>query len=124
MANNPYIRVPNLPNGQIADSDGNPTDDEITFRQALITSLQKNFGDEGLVAPTQSYANMLIIQNNKAPNPITGVGDVYTCQFGTCLYVPDFLVPNPPGPDVPTPSIVFCVPDGSGNPLFKRVTLI
>jgi hypothetical protein len=118
-AQNPYIRVPNLPNGQIADSDGNPTDDEITFRQALITSLQKNFGDEGLVAPTQSYANMLIIQNHQVPNPVTGVLDIYTCQFGTCLYVPDFPVLT-----VPTPSIVFCVPDGSGNPLFKRVSLL
>ena len=85
-AQNPYIRVPNLPNGQIADSDGNPTDDEITFRQALITSLQKNFGDEGLVAPTQSSANIAIIQDNTAPDPVTGISNIYTCAPGTIIY--------------------------------------
>jgi len=59
---NPYIRVPNLPNGQITDANGNATDDEITFRNALITGLQKNFGNEGCVFPTQTYDNMLLIQ--------------------------------------------------------------
>jgi hypothetical protein len=113
------IRVPNLPTGQIVDKEGNATDDELTFRHALITSLQQNFGSEGLVAPTQPYDDMLIIQNNQIPDPVTGNPNQYTCQFGTCLYVPDFPVSA-----VPTPSIVFCVPDGSGNPLFKRVTLI
>ena len=115
----PYIRVPNLPSGQITDSNGNPTDDEITFRNTLITGLQKNFGNEGCVFPTQTYSDMLIIQNNLAPNPVTGVLDQYTCAFGTGLYVPDFPVAM-----VPTPSIVFCVPDGLGNPLFKRVQLL
>ena len=108
-----YIRVPNLPNGQIVDEQGNATDDELTFRHALITSLQNNFGNEGLVSPTQNYSNMLIIQNNQLPN------GQYTCAFGTSLYVPDFPVSG-----TPTPSFVFCVPDGSGNPIFKRVTLI
>jgi hypothetical protein len=116
------IRIPNLPNGRIVDDNGNATDDEITFRHALISQLQLLFGSEGCVVPTQSYANMIIIQNNQIPNPITGIADQYTCQFGTCLYVPDFPVGGPP--PVATPSIVFCVPDGSGNPLFKRVTLI
>lgn len=35
------IRVPNLPTGQIVDPDGNATDDELTFRHGLVTSLQK-----------------------------------------------------------------------------------
>ena len=41
--NNPVIRIPNLPIGQIVDENGNATDDELSFRHALITSLQNNF---------------------------------------------------------------------------------
>lgn len=112
-------RIPNLPTGKIVNENGIATDDELTFRHALITSLQNNFNNEGCVVPTQSYANMIDIQNNQIPDPITGLPGQFTCQFGTCLYVPDFLVIG-----VPTPSIVFCVPDGGGNPLFKRVSLL
>lgn len=83
---NPYIRVPNLPNGQITDKDGNPTDDEITFRHALVTSLQKNFGNEGLVAPSQPAANITIIQNNQIPDPVTGLPNQFSCQPGTIIY--------------------------------------
>lgn len=109
----PLIRIPNLPTGAITNSEGNATDDEMTFRHTLISNLQNLFGSEGCVVPTQSYSNMLLIQNNQLPN------GQFTCAFGTCLYVPDFLVMA-----VPTHSIVFCVPDGGGNPLFKRVTLV
>lgn len=117
----PVIRVPNLPTGPLVDDQRNATDDELTFRQALITSLQRNFGPEGLVAPTQLYADMLTIQNNRIPDPVTGAAGQYTCQFGTCLYVPDFPVGGPP---VATPSIVFAVDSGGGVPLFKRVSLL
>lgn len=82
----PVIRVPNLPNGQLVDEDGNATDDELTFRQGLITSLQQNFGNEGLVAPVQDSTNIAIIQNNQLPNPVTGVADQYSCQPGTIIY--------------------------------------
>lgn len=115
MALPQVIRVPNLPTGEIVKEDRTATDDELTFRQGLITSLQQNFGSEGVVVPTQSYADMLIIQNNQLPN------GQYTCAFGTCLYVPDFPVGGPP---VATPSIVFSVDSGGGVPLFRRVTLI
>jgi len=108
---NQYIRVPNLPNGQIADSDGNPTDDELTFRQALITSLQKNFGDEGLVAPAQISDNVAIIQNNQIPNPVTGIADQYTCGFGRFLY------------DSTNNRILVSVDGGGGVPAFMEVTL-
>lgn len=118
MAGQDVIRIPNLPTGQMTDENGNATDDEYTFRQILITSLQTNFGNEGVVVPTQSYANMLIIQNHQIPNPITGVVNVYTCQFGTILFVTGFG--GTPGHDVP----VICVPDGSGNPLFKEMVLL
>ena len=85
MANS-YIRVPNLPNGQITDKEGNGTDDEMTFRHALITSLQQNFGDEGLVAPVQSATNIATIAANRIPDPVTGLPNQYTCQPGTIIY--------------------------------------
>lgn len=107
------IRVPNLPIGKMVGENGEATDDEMLFRQTLVSSLQRLFGSEGCVLPTQSYANMLVIQNKQLPS------GAYSCAFGTGLYVPDFPVLA-----VPTPSIVFSVNSGGGVPLFKRVTLI
>lgn len=104
--------IPQLPVSKIVEEDGYPTSEELLYRQNLQQALQLGASEEGLVAPTQLYAQMLIIQN------ALNTQGIHTCQFGTCLYVPDFPVSS-----VATPSIVFCVPDGSGNPLFKRVTL-
>ncbi len=88
---NPVIRVPNLPSGRIVDDNGAPTDDELTFRQGLITSLQQNFGNEGLVAPSQPNAaapndNITQIQNARIPDPITGLPNQYSCAPGTIIY--------------------------------------
>lgn len=66
--NDPTIRIPVLPTGKMVDDNGNPTDIELFFRQNLISSLQNNFGDEGLVAPTQPTTNITTIQNNVLPN--------------------------------------------------------
>lgn len=112
----PVIRVPNLPTGPLIDDKGNATDDELTFRQALITGLQNNFGPEGLVAPTQSNAaapNNFIrqIQNNQIPNPVTGVVDQYTCGFGRFLY------------DSTNNRILVSIDGGAGVPAFMEVTL-
>ena len=121
MANEPYIRVPNLPNGQIADQDSYPTDDETTFRMALITSLQNNFGNEGLIAPTQTNKtsdpdptelyHIRQIQNNQIPNPLTGVADQYTCGFGRFLY------------DATNNRILVSIDGGGGVPAFMQITL-
>lgn len=83
---NQDIRVPNLPIGQMVDSEGNPTNTEMTFRQALITSLQTNFSSEGLVAPIQNPTTLPLIQDNAIPDPVTGLLN-YTCLPGTILYV-------------------------------------
>jgi len=106
------VRIPNLPIGKMVEEDGTPTDDEITFRQALVTSLQAYMGNEGLVMPSQAAANILIIQNHKTPNPDTGVYDIYTCEFGTMIYESD------------TGFVKVAVEDplGSGIPVFKSIT--
>ncbi len=99
------IRVPNLPLGQVVDEDGMATDDEMTFRQALVSGLQRLFGNEGVVVPTQSAANIITIQNNTNPQ------GQFTCAFGTILYNSD------------ANSIMIAVDNGAGAPLFKTVTL-
>lgn len=80
------VRVPNLPFEKMVNEQGEPTSSEMTFRQTLITGLQKYFGAEGLVMPTQSPTNLTIIQNNQAPNPSTGTNE-FTCNLGTIIYV-------------------------------------
>jgi hypothetical protein len=112
------IRIPNLPTGPIADEKGVATDGESTFRRILITSLQKNFGNEGVVVPTQPNDAMSTpptdyidkIQNNTVYNPATGANE-YTCQFGTILY------------NSTANSIMIAIDNGAGAPIFKTVTL-
>lgn len=83
------IRIPNLPMGPLVDKDGMPTDEEQTFRQALITLLQTFMGDEGLVMPVQDPASVTQIQNNTEQTPAGTYGTpivTATCALGTMLY--------------------------------------
>lgn len=104
------VRIPNLPLGQMVDENGNATPSELTFRQTLLTNLQKNFGDEGCVIPIQTTANITTIQNNQAINNETGVLG-YTCGYGRFIYNSD------------TNTIMVSVDNGLGVPVFKTVTL-
>lgn len=117
----PVLRVPNLPTGKIADENGMATDDELIFRQNLITSLQNNFGNEGLVMPTQNneappadYVTQ--IQNNQNEN------GQFTCQLGTMLYV----IADPL--DYTQDKVMIAVRNDNTYPatapLFKTVTLV
>lgn len=106
------MNIPNLPVGKIVDEDGMPTDQELTFRQNLVSELQDNASDEGLVIPTQSTTNITNIQNHTIPNPADPMNPIYTCQFGTFLY------------DSNTNEIKVAIDDGSGIPIFKVVQLM
>lgn len=108
MANPELIRIPNLPQGQMVNKEGYPTDDELTFRQSLITNLQTLFGTEGVVVPTLTAAQITTIQNNTIT---VGANSFFTCQFGTMVY------------NSTANSIMIAVDDGAGAPLFKTVTL-
>jgi hypothetical protein len=110
MASQPVIRIPNLPIGQVVNDQGHATDDELTFRHTLITSLQNNFGNEGCVVPTQA--------NDAAPNDfIRQIQDnqqsngQFTCGFGRFLY------------DATNKRILVSIDDGTGTPKFMEVTL-
>lgn len=108
MANNDLTRIPNLPMGPITDKNGNPVDDELTFRQSLITNLQKLFGNEGVVVPTLNATQITTIQNHTITK---GAETFYTCQYGTIVY------------NSTANSIMIAVNNGSDAPLFKTVTL-
>ena len=103
------VRIPNLPIDKMVDENGKATPSEETFRQTLITNLQTNFGNEGCVVPSQSAANITVIQNNQAINVDTGVLE-YTCKGGTLLYNTD------------ADSLMVAILSG-GIPTFKTVTV-
>lgn len=106
------MNVPNLPVGQIVTENGYPTDSELTFRQNLVTGLQNNIGQEGFVLPTQTLANMTLIQNNTMPDPSDPISNIYTCGFGTMLYLSD------------QNKFVIAMNNGSGEPVFMEVSLV
>jgi len=114
-------RIPNLPIGPIVDSNGQATDEELTFRQALLSLLQDFVGNEGLVMPKQNSADVTLIQNNTAQVQGATPDFVYTCQYGTLIYdVND---------DSPTPhplkdEVVVAVNNGSNVPVFKQIVLL
>lgn len=103
------VRIPNLPTGAIVDSSGNPTSDEMLFRQALLSLLQKLVGNEGLVMPTQTAADITVIQNNQITTA-SGVPNQFTCAPGTFLY-------NSTNDTVQVSILV------AGVPVFKTVTV-
>lgn len=109
------MNIPDLPVSPITEENGYPTAEEYQFRQNLIQALQEGASEEGLVAPTQSQANMLVIQNNK------NAQNQYTCQLGTILYV----IPDPN--DYTQDKVMIAVRNSNdypaSAPLFKTVTL-
>ena len=113
------VRMPNLPLGQMVDTDGNPTSTELTFRQTLLTNLQNILGNEGLVMPIQSPENVDIIINNANIDPSTGL-PIYTCQLGTIIYSQDPL-------DYTQDKVLIAVRNDNTYPatppIFKQVTL-
>jgi hypothetical protein len=112
------IRIPNLPMGHIVEQDGMPTDDELTFRQVLVTNLQRLFGNEGVVLPSLAYADIVSIVN--AYQNIGGT-QRYTCAPGTLFHSTyDPLEPM-------SNKILATIQDPlnlSGPPLLKEVNLI
>lgn len=104
------IRIPILPTGVLVKEDRTASEDELTFRQSLITSLQQNFGNEGLVMPTQTNGlapenYIKQIQDHQLPN------GTYTCGFGRFLY------------DATNNRILVSIDGGGGVPAFQEVTI-
>ncbi len=107
------LRIPNLPMGPLVDKDGRPTDEEQTFRQALVTLLENILSEEGLVMPSQTTVNINAIQNFTETTPSGTYGTPivrYTCQAGTFIYDTDLNVVK----------VAILV---GGNPIFKTVTV-
>lgn len=107
MASNPPpLRIPILHTGKVVDENGMATPAELAYRQSLTDSLQNYVGNQGLVAPTQSSANIASIAANT--NPSSGA---YTCQYGTIIY------------NSTNNTVQIAINNGSGAPVFKTVTL-
>lgn len=114
-------RIPNLHMGKIVDEKGYPTDDESTFRQVLITNLQRLMGNEGLVIPSLSYADIVkVVTNTQTIGGITR----YTCAFGTLFYSTGLPPPNGTEPNGGKVWAAVEDPANPGVPLLKEVQLI
>jgi len=107
------VRIPNLPSGKFVNENGMPTPEVLTFFESLLTLLNSVLGNEGLVLPSQTGANITTIQNN-APQTQGAAAPTYTCQFGTMIYQTDTSG---------TTAVKIAVNNGSGVPIFKTVTL-
>ena len=98
--------------GRIVNEDGTPTQEEQTFRSALLNLLQTIAGTQGLVAPTVTAAEeaVIVAGTSVVPSPL---GDLttYTCQYGTIVY------------NSTANSMRMAVNNGSNQPIFKTVTL-
>ena len=74
------MNIPNLPVGIMVESNGNPSAEELLFRQNLIQTLQNGVGQEGYVVPSQKATDIATIVAN------TNTQGQYTCAPGTLLY--------------------------------------
>jgi len=61
------MKVPDYVNAKVIDENGMMSDIWRNIQNQLLTELQKNFSDEGLVPPMQSTANISVI-NPSATN--------------------------------------------------------
>lgn len=99
------MNIPDLPIDPVVDERGFLTDKGKFFFEQLLSQMQTFLGNEGLVAPTQSAANITTIQNN------LNIAGQKTCAYGTIIY------------NSTANSIQIAVNNGSGSPVFKTVTL-
>lgn len=107
----PVIRIPNLPSGRLVDENGMPTEEELTFRQALLTLLQNLFGAEGLVPPAQPTTNITAISTNTQQAQGASDSPVYTMQPGTIIF------------DSTLRTLVVNLPTALGVPQIKTVNV-
>jgi hypothetical protein len=96
------IRIPNLPMGNIVEKDGYPTDDEMTFRQVLISNLQRLFGNNGVVLPSLTSTEIAYVENK------VDIQGRKTCAYGTMVY------------DTTVNQVKVAINIG-GNPVFKVI---
>ncbi len=104
------MNIPTLTFGQITDKEGMPTNSEFTFRQNLMTELQKGVGKFYYALPQVTAAEITMLE---AATTTSSVGTVvYTTPFGAAVY------------NITANTIMFAVDDGTGVPLFKTATLV
>lgn len=92
---------------QFVNEDGTLTAVAQSFLDSLLSLMQSNLGQEGLVMPPQKSSDITIIQNNinKSPTEII----TYTCNYGTMIYDETNNVGK------------LALNNGSGVPIFKTI---
>jgi hypothetical protein len=105
------MNIPNFIDCKVVDEKGYFTAEYKIILQQLFTELQANASNEGLVAPTQTAANIALIQSTFAVLSPTNSTPIYNCQYGTILY------------NETANSIQIAINNGSNAPIFKTVTL-
>jgi hypothetical protein len=123
LQNQTVVRIPNLPMGRIVDKDGRPTDEEMFFRQSLLSLLLDLIGAQGVVIPsqTQTDADKIAANTVQTPNATGGTITSFTCQLGTMLYIPSTAT----YPATPNDQLVVAMDDGTAlhAPTFKTITV-
>ena len=105
------MNIPNFIDTRVVDEKGYFTAEYKIILQQLFSELQDNAGPEGLVAPTQTAAKILLIAAAFRPTSTLNSTPVYSCQYGTILY------------DSTNNTGRFAINNGSGAPVFKTITL-
>lgn len=123
LQNQTVVRIPNLPMGRIVDQDGRPTDEEMFFRQSLLSLLLELIGAQGVVVPSQTQTDADKIATNTVDTPDGSGGMItsFTCQLGTLLYIPSTAT----YPAAPNDKLVVAMDDGTAAhaPTFKTITV-
>jgi hypothetical protein len=101
------MNVPSFLDSRVIKEDGTWTDEWKTIMQALFQNMQSNLGNEGLVMPMQSAANIATIQNNTV---LVNGNTIYTCSYGTMIY------------NSSANTAQVALNNGSGVPMFKTIT--
>jgi hypothetical protein len=70
------MKIPNLEQGKICNSDGTPAPAYLNYHAAINTELQNNVSNEGYVVPQQNTANITnIAQKSLAQQSIVLIHD-------------------------------------------------
>ena len=62
------IRIPNFANTKVIDEDGYFTEEWAQLFQQLLTQLQNNYNDEGLIVPNQTSVNVSYLTDANKSN--------------------------------------------------------
>jgi hypothetical protein len=110
------MMIPNFIDVKVVDTTtGKFTSEWGVIMQQLITQLQTNASDQGLVAPSQSNANMIIIQDATVTFKYAPAGYAQIAPPGTLLFNTDTV--NGGSSMAPNGQLYVKLQDGTFHPV-------